>query len=50
MRIPMRARLARMIWPVQRRIWRRWEPAQEGTGEGAGKAAVAHPGSTATSG
>jgi hypothetical protein len=36
--------------PVHRLIWRRWEPATAGTGEQAGKAAVTHPGSTATSG
>jgi hypothetical protein len=36
--------------PVHRLIWRGWEPAQAGTGEQAGKAAAAHPGSTATPG
>jgi hypothetical protein len=36
--------------PVHRLIWRGWEPAQAGTGEQAGKAAAAHPGSTANSG
>ena len=35
--------------PVHRLIWRNWEPATAGAGEGPGQAAVTQPGSTATS-